>query len=175
MAAAMRGLIGEFFKCAECRDAFVAAIDDVIDDDGDGFDLVVVGGDDDTDAAAAAAAAAAATAATTRPLRSKRDLTLWLWRHHNDVTARVAAAEATHDLEDPLFKKAPFPTVKQCPACRKEQGKGEVKSGFNAWASIVWDEDAVYAFMNAHYAIQSSTYPQLSDSDDDDDDDDEVL
>lgn len=39
---------------------------------------------------------------------------LWLWEAHNEINRHVAGGK----LEDPLFPKKPFPTVRGCPDCK---------------------------------------------------------
>ncbi|XP_058053622.1 sulfhydryl oxidase 1 [Anopheles bellator] len=47
---------------------------------------------------------------------SKDDAVLWLWSSHNEVNQRLAG-DATEDPEHP---KTQFPTVADCPQCRKK-------------------------------------------------------
>lgn len=59
---------------------------------------------------------------------------LWLWISHNEVNLRLAG-DVTEDPEHP---KLQFPSVVQCPECRKARGD--------------WNLDAVYDFLQRIYS-----------------------
>lgn len=132
-AATIREYIANFFGCKECRDHFLSQYDqcsfrrcDRLTDD-----------------------ANASTA------EDWKQVSLWLWEVHNDVSVRVANEKATRSAK--RAQMSPFRTVSQAPPVVKKED--EIKS---LWPTIgeclgcfedsgKWNEASVFAFLERTY------------------------
>ncbi|XP_034951546.1 sulfhydryl oxidase 2-like [Chelonus insularis] len=73
-------------------------------------------------------------------VESTDEAVLWLWRAHNQVNSRLSG-----DItEDPEFPKIQYPSKKDCPQCRNDDG--------------TWNEVQVFNYLKKKYTtIQSDT------------------
>lgn len=76
-------------------------------------------------------------------LVTREDVTLWLWRVHNQVNARLAREEAKDGTGDPDFPKIQWPSREQCPLCSVP--------GPNPGGSLDWNGKEVFVFLINFY------------------------
>jgi len=104
--------VSEFFECRDCRDHFVTMSNTVKVTD------------------------AATTGGPPTIFRTRKAAVLWLWRAHNAVSARILDQEASEGANpfksDQLHMKRLFPTVEQCPKCRRPIVGDEAVESFGA-------------------------------------------
>eukprot|EP00927_Polykrikos_kofoidii_P077164 TRINITY_DN74135_c0_g1_i1.p1 TRINITY_DN74135_c0_g1~~TRINITY_DN74135_c0_g1_i1.p1 ORF type:complete len:760 (-),score=125.02 TRINITY_DN74135_c0_g1_i1:44-2167(-) len=72
---------------------------------------------------------------TDKDLSTPRAQALWLWRAHNNATARIFKEEREHSKTAPARHQ--WPTTTACPTCRDPSGE--------------WSLDEVYGFLRRYY------------------------
>lgn len=79
-------------------------------------------------------------------VKTMDDAILWLWSAHNVVNKRLAG----DTTEDPEFPKVQFPTIENCPTCRKSDGS------FNE-AEVLKYLKNMYSNLNVRYIGSDTT------------------
>ncbi|KAG6493633.1 hypothetical protein ZIOFF_048626 [Zingiber officinale] len=96
------------------------------------------------------------------PFNTTRDLSIWLWKAHNEVNERLVI--------DPRFPKIIWPPNQLCPSCYTSSS---VKNSSNK--QIIWNEDEVYKFLVHYYgrmlvsSYKDTTLSQNKDGDESND------
>jgi len=67
---------------------------------------------------------------------------LWLWEAHNNVSYRLASSWGR------TKQQVIYPTQDDCPYCRRQE-----ETGGEEEATVKWDADAVFTFLNQTYRI----------------------
>ncbi|WOK93034.1 sulfhydryl oxidase 2-like isoform X2 [Canna indica] len=80
------------------------------------------------------------------PFNTSRDLSIWLWRAHNQVNERLMKEEKDLGTGDPIFPKVTWPPKQLCPSCYVSSSR---KSSGNK--QIDWNQDEVYKFLIRYY------------------------
>jgi hypothetical protein len=80
-----------------------------------------------------------------------RQASLWAWRVHNEVNARLAGEEASGGGGDAAHPKRPWPQQDACAACACTAPAGCARSYPGAPGGALWDEAAVESFLGRFY------------------------
>ena len=97
-----------------------------------------------------------------RSVKTKREAIMWVWRTHNEVNVRLMEQEKelpSHS-SDPLHPKTVFPSVLDCPLCRRKVSSGSQMKDED------WDMDQVLNFLAVHYGSQQEGVNQAKKSKD---------
>ncbi len=81
---------------------------------------------------------------------SGRAASLWAWRVHNEVNARLALEEGSSKA-DPAHPKQPWPSAQACPGCACASQAGCKHTLPGAPGGQLWDEDAVWLYLDRFY------------------------
>jgi len=99
---------------------------------------------------------------TAADVRTKRAVQLWWWTTHNAVNLRVKSFEDQFEDGDPAYPKVQWPTLSQCPDCRRLKQDSKPRSVFLSLPraghqvkpelkNSSWDLDAVASFLTHFY------------------------
>mmetsp|Transcript_22190 Transcript_22190/g.48712 ORF Transcript_22190/g.48712 Transcript_22190/m.48712 type:complete len:525 (-) Transcript_22190:182-1756(-) len=76
---------------------------------------------------------------------------LWLWRTHNQVTARLASDDSTSG-------KQQWPPRAACEQCYHEKAlKGELEVDPATWQPTVWNQNLVFVYLQETFCFRSDT------------------